>query len=102
MMPHLKTMADASVYLGFAVKAMKVVYGIDNIEKCRKRIYALVLCPTAAVNLSEKLKKFAEKRRLPLIVTKEPLEDMIYKRNCKALALLDENLAKAVTEAIGR
>ena len=97
-----RIMADASAYLGFAVRAGKTVYGIDNIERCKKRIYALVLCPTASENLADKTKRFAERRHLPVVVTKAPLEAMIFKRNCKALALLDEHLAKAVTEAIGR
>ena len=95
-------MADASVYLGFAVRSGKIVLGIDNIERCRKRIYALVLCPTASDNLADKVSSFASKRELPLGVTESPLEDMIHKSNCKALALLDENLAKAVMETIGR
>ncbi len=95
-------MADASVYLGFAVRSGKIVYGIDNIERCRKRIYALVLCRTASGNLADKAKRFAERRGLPLVVTEEPLEDIIYKSNCKIIALLDGNLAKAVTEVIGR
>ncbi len=95
-------MADVSAYLGFAVRSGKIIYGIDNIERTGKRVYALVLCHTASENLSDKAKLFAERHSVPLVVTEIPLEDLIFKRNCKAVALLDPNMAKAVVKADGR
>lgn len=95
-------MADISAYIGFAVRSGKVVYGIDNIVKCTKRIYAIFVCPTAAKNLSDKAKLFSERHDIPLATTETPLEDIVHKQNCKAIALLDHNLAKAARNAIGR
>ncbi len=97
-----RTMADISAYLGFAVRSGKIVYGIDNIIKCSKRMYALVVCGTASENLADKARLFSQRRHIPMIVTETALEDILHKRNCKAIALLDYNLAKAAQEANGR
>ncbi len=91
-------MGNIGSYLGFAVRSGKIIYGIDNIKKSRKRKYALVLCPTASDNLSEYAAEYSEKYGVPLVKSDRPLEDVIYKRNCKLVALLDANMAKAVTE----
>lgn len=91
-------MAKIENYLGFAVKSGKIIYGLDNIERSRKCKYVLVLCPTASKNLSEYAEKYAEKFDIPIIKTDKPLEEIIFKRNCKLVALLDPNMAKAVTD----
>ena len=91
-------MGNIASYLGFAVKSGKIVYGLDNIEKSRKRKYLLVLCVTASENLSDSAEKYAAKNGIPLLRTEIPLEDIIYKRNYKLIALLDPNMAKAVKD----
>ena len=37
-------------YLGFSIRAGKLVMGVNAIECTRKRIYALVMCSSAAKN----------------------------------------------------
>ena len=95
-------MADIGSYIGFAVRSGKIIYGIDNIEASRKRKYALVLCITASGNLVKNAVRYAEINDIPLVTTMHPLEDIVYKHNCKIIALLDRNLAKAVIETAGR
>ena len=89
-------------YLGFAVRSGKIVYGMDNIETSRRRLYALVLGPDASVNLAERAERYAARRTVPLIKAEKPLEELIRKPNCKLVALLDANMAKAVISSVGR
>lgn len=99
---HLRIMSKIDGYLGFAVKSGKILYGIDNIEVSKKRKYLLVLCPTAGSNLVKNAKFYSEKYEIPLVTVDSPLENIIYKTNCKIIALLDANMAKAVKENAGR
>lgn len=92
---RLIIMGNIGSYLGFAVKSGKIIYGLDNIYKSKRRKYALVLCPSASENLARNAAEYAEKHGLPLLRTDRPLEEIIFKRNCKLIALLDANMAKA-------
>lgn len=95
-------MGNIASYLGFAVKSAKIIYGIDNLTARKKRVYALVLCPTASENLRDSAVRYSERTGVPLITAEQPLEDLVFKSNCKLVALLDANMAKAVIETAGR
>ena len=95
-------MGNLASYLGFAVRSAKIIYGIDNVTARKKRVYVLVICPTASANLRESAQRYAERNGVPLITSPQPLEDLIFKSNCKLVALLDANMAKAVIETAGR
>ena len=89
-------------YLGFAIKAGKLLYGIDNVEASKKRKYLLIICKTASENLVKSAYRYAEKNNIPIIQAERVLEEMIYKSNCKLIAVQDSNLAKAMIETVGR
>lgn len=95
-------MGNLASYVGFAVKSGKIIYGIDNLLAARKRVHLVVICPTASDNLRKSAERFAETRRVPLIASPQPLEELVFKTNCKLVALLDVNMAKAVMENAGR
>ena len=46
--------------------------------------------------------RFAERKAIPLVTVDRPLEDIVFKSNCKLVALTDANMAKAVIENAGR
>ena len=95
-------MGKTDSYIGFAVRSGRIVFGIDNVERYRKRMYALVICPTASDTLRESARRFAERKAIPLVTVDRPLEDIVFKSNCKLVALTDANMAKAVIENTGR
>ncbi|MDR2202508.1 MAG: hypothetical protein LBP26_07140 [Clostridiales bacterium] len=82
--------------LGFAVRASKLVYGIDNIVKAKKRFFLLVLSSDASDNLKDAAVKEAAKRKIAVIQTKKPLHDIIPKQNCKLAALADKGMSEAI------
>ncbi|MBR6788787.1 MAG: ribosomal L7Ae/L30e/S12e/Gadd45 family protein [Clostridia bacterium] len=89
-------------YLGFAVKSNKLIYGIDNIELSKRKKYVILISVDASENLHKKAKSYAEKYSIPFIKLNETLEELIYKNNCKIIALLDKNMADAVINTFGR
>lgn len=81
--------------LGFAVRAGALVYGFDNLKKA-KRIKLLAVSDSASDNLFDGMKLLAERLKTTLVKVVE-LEALVGK-NCKALGITDENMAKAMAE----
>lgn len=88
-------------YIGFAVRAGKIVYGINQAETCRKS-QLLLLCRTASENARKQAVDLAKKKNIDLIMTvSDDLENIVNKTNCKTVVITDKNLARAVIENMG-
>lgn len=85
-------------YVGFAVKCGKVLYGVDNIENYKKTPYIILTSPLLSENSRAKLNKKIEDKEITVIEV--DLEAILPGRNCKALGILEKNLAKAIKEAV--
>ncbi|MCL2862392.1 MAG: hypothetical protein FWE22_08290 [Firmicutes bacterium] len=94
-MKDLNENSKIKSYLGFSIKANKIVYGLDNILQYRKRIHLLVICSSAGKGLTKNLNLYAEQKEITLIETKD-LAKLLSKENVKAVGLTDKNLAKAI------
>lgn len=83
--------------IGFAKRAGKIVYGYDGLAASQKVKLAAV-SDTASDNLKRNVALLAERRNYPL-VTAALLEQKVG-NNIKALGILDENMAKAVSDYV--
>ncbi len=81
--------------LGFAIRAGKVVYGFDSLKKA-KQIKLLAVSDGASDNLTDGMKRLAERFDKPLICVGALEENVGF--NCKALGITDDNMAKAMIE----
>lgn len=86
-------------YIGFAIKSRQIKYGVDDIIKqinCRLIITSNLLAESS----SNKLKKFSEKTHCDIInfSNDEFLELFDGNQNIRAVAILDDNLAKAINK----
>ncbi len=88
-------------YLGFAVKSGKIIYGIDGVLASRKKKFLMILSGDAAQNLKKKTALHSERFSIPVIEVPD-LPAIIYKQNCKLVAILEPNIAKAILECAGR
>ena len=88
-------------YLGFCIRSGKILFGIDNIDKQRKGI-SLLLCDEELGKSSLKTLLHAqEKFGCPLLVTeKGVLGERLHRPAVKAVAILDNNLAKAILSVV--
>ena len=80
--------------VGFAMKAGKVVYGIDNIEYSKsKRL--IILCKTLSENSFKKVVAQAGKTPV-LLCTQSTVAEITYRDGCKAIAIADKQMAEAI------
>ncbi len=82
--------------VGFAMKAGKVIYGTDNIERSGKK-HLILLCNTLSENSRKKLIHKVEKTPI-LLSTQKLLSEITHREGCKALAITDRQMANAIIE----
>ena len=81
--------------LGFAIKAGKVIFGTDNIATSRRKKYLTVVCRTIAKKNIDRI--VAACPGTPVITTVNfDLGQIVHKDNCKAVAIVDQQMANAI------
>ena len=78
--------------LGFAIKAGKVLYGCDSIERYHKRKYLMILCGTLSDNSRDKI--IRSQVGVPTVVVKQTT----HRSGCKAIAVIDKQMAQAMLD----
>ncbi len=86
-------------YLGLAIRAGAVVYGIDKILQ-NKNIYLVLIDYTATENLQAKVLNFVKKNNIPKIDLDNKIDEIIKSNNCKVIGITNENLAKQIKSII--
>jgi len=87
-------------YLGFCLRAGKVVFGVDDIETYKKKIYLVIADGDLAENSFKRLLKANERFCATLMTTSAGLlGELLHKPQVKAVAIKDYNLSKAILEA---
>lgn len=88
-------------YLGFCVRARKIVYGVDEVEKQRKGVYLLIFDGTLGQNSLKVMRKAQETLDCPLIKSEAGvLGERLHRLGVKAVAIKDKNLAEALVNSI--
>lgn len=88
-------------FIGFCIKARKIIYGYNTLTENNKKKYLILLCGSAAENTKKDVISYAKNQGIKLLETQGILlEEIVNKANCKTAALLDMNLAAAVLENI--
>ncbi|MBQ7373568.1 MAG: hypothetical protein IJW64_03295 [Clostridia bacterium] len=89
-------------YVGFAKRALKLKAGTNAIKTLKKDVYLMIACQTASPNALKEAIKLSEKFGCPLFVTSGfTVESLINKENCKLVAILEPELAKAIIKNSG-
>ena len=87
--------AKIASYIGFSLKARKIIYGYDSILASKKRI-SLILCDVSlSENSRKKVVRFAEERNIPLYLIEE-LSEYFGEKRIKCVGLTEEHLASAI------
>ena len=89
-------------YVGFARRAGKFKAGLNAIKTVKKGVELLLLCHSASPNAIKEAEKLSERFFCPLFKTVTfTVEEMMDKENCKLVAILDAELAKAIISNAG-
>ena len=87
-------------YIGFAVKARKVVFGLDNILTSKKSVRVIVMDKSLGESSRRKLNNYLTHNEVKVVELEDISlgEDILKRDNCKIIGINDENLAKAVID----
>lgn len=88
-------------YIGFSIRARKILLGVNAISFCKRKIPLMILCGTASENTKKEALSLAKKFGSKLLLsTVDTVEDLTNKPFCKLCAVLDESLARAIIDNI--
>lgn len=83
-------------YVGFAIKSMKIKFGVDDILKLNKAGLILLSDSLGGSGL-KKLEGFALRKSINIVKLKlDDFQSIIQNISVKAIAILDDNLADAI------
>ena len=91
--------AKAESYIGFCLRARKIVLGTGATECLKRGAYLILVCSTASQNCFKLAQKFARRHSCPLMICKSGLENAVHKAGCKLAAVTDGKLAAAIISA---
>ena len=90
--------AKVAAYIGFSIKAGKVLYGYESVIASRKA--RLILCDQAlSENSMKKVRKYAETVKVNVIVV-DDLAQYFGGKPIKCIGLVEENLASATEKEL--
>ena len=88
-------------YLGFCVRAKKIVYGVDEVEKQKRGVYLLIFDASLGQNSLKVMRKAQETLGCPLVESNAgTLGERLHRLGVKAVAIKDKNLADAIVNSM--
>ena len=84
-------------FVGFAVKAGKVVWGTDNLLAYKKKLRLVLASADLAENAREKLVAYCDARSVELTVLQGiTVAELVCRDGVKVIGVSDKNLADAI------
>ncbi len=84
-------------YIHFAVKANKVLWGLDFIKKSKFIPYVIIFDESLGANSKKQLEHFAQENEVELISVEENyLNNLLKRNNVKMIGIIDESLSIAI------
>lgn len=84
-------------YVGFAIKANKIVFGTDSLLGYSKKVHLIIVSNNLSENAMKKIEKLAEIKRCPIIRLEESeFDDTVNKTGCKVVGITSFELASAI------
>lgn len=81
--------------VGFAMRAGKVVFGSDGIERYHKKKHLIIICKSASQNTRDKVTR--TNSSVPTLISHAvAVEELTHKPNCKVIAITDKQMAQAI------
>ena len=88
-------------YLGFCIRARKIIFGVEMIERQKKGVHLLIVDGAIGKNSLKPTLQAQERFGCPLLETAAgALGETLYRPEVKALAITDSNLASAILSVV--
>ncbi len=90
-------------YLGFCIRAGKIIFGTEMISRQKKKIKLLIFDGGMGANSLKIMIKAQETHACPLLTTETgALGEFVHKPAVKAVAVTDESLASAILSVVDK
>lgn len=84
-------------YINFAVRAGKVLWGIDSLERAKRTPFVILFDETLGANSAKQLNLYCQRKNaIAISLPKEYLNNLLKKTNVKVLSITDKSLAGAI------
>ena len=84
-------------YINFAVRAGKVVWGVDNLERAKKVPFVTLYDETLGESSKKQLDKYCLDKKVKLLaLPKDYLNILLKRENVKVISISDASLAGAI------
>ena len=90
-----------TAYIGFSVKARRVVYGYDRVTTA-KGVKLAIAAEDINRTAKKQLQEYCTQNNIPLQWVDGQLVELCVHRRCKCIGLTDENLARAAQQELIR
>ena len=88
-------------YLGFCIRARKIVFGAEEAESVKKGVFLLLMDDNLGNSSKKCMIKAQERFACPLYaVEKERLGELLHRPSVKAVAIKDQHLASAILAVV--
>ena len=84
-------------YINFAVKAGKVVWGVDNLVRAKRAPWVILIDSDLGANSAKELSLYCQRNNAKtLTLPTDYLNNLLKRSNIKVLSITDESLANAI------
>lgn len=88
-------------YLGFCIRARKIVFGAEEVEQKKKGIFLIIADESLGTSSQKIIHRAIEKFACPLITAKAgALGERLHRIGVKAVGITDKNLAEAIVKEV--
>lgn len=94
--------AKLTAYVGFSIKARKIVYGYDNVMS-GKRVCMVMAVESINRTAKNELTAYCQQLNVPLDwCDEETMQQCVHRVGCKCIGLTDASLGRAAHEELVR
>ena len=91
--------AKINSYIQFAVRANKVVWGLDMIKTSKQKPFIILYDKSLGANSEKQLDRYSQEKEVRLVELDENyLNNLLKRQNVKLIGLLDESLSNAIID----
>ncbi len=83
-------------YIGFAIKAKKIIIGQGKLKSATQKVYLILVSNSATKNLKDLALNVANKQGCQIIITNCELSMLTNLNDIKIIGITDQNLANAI------
>jgi hypothetical protein len=91
----LESISKVKTYIGFAIKANKAVFGVDNLERVKRPPSLIIIGDAAGRDTQKRAEAYAQKNSVTLLLVKD-IGEICPKQGVKLIGIKEVNLARAI------